>query len=292
MTRARLHVLPEEHPAVAMFNVARAVSAPTWEAAVRGLMTDAALPTSIPDLVECEEFPTDLLQQSRSNPELRKQVLRDYKCNRVRPVLNHYDFLAYQEAAAKTIFEGGLTYKELNPYLDKPELDLVHCDFGPGTWKHYRIWSCVRMSGCWPMPIAGRTEMPEYLESCPYCGKLEATVAHVLVECVGINTLRGELRRKTTMPSASCNNLFLRELFRSGVPAEFRMHHIGFVGRALLPALLPHQSSSDAEALEEGAQIASAASVDAFLRYVQESVGLQVEEELGDEPYNAASNGG
>ena len=125
MMRARLCVLPEDHPAVVMFTVARGTLAPTWEASVSQLMQDPFLQEPIPGMLESCCVPPGLLQKARSCVDTRAQVLAVYKLNVVRPVLQQYDLRAYHQAADKHMPALGCTFKELHPYLCNMDLKLL-----------------------------------------------------------------------------------------------------------------------------------------------------------------------
>ena len=120
--------------------------------------------------------------------------------------------------------------------------------------------------------------MPTHLDACPYCSETQVTVRHVLLECYVTQPLRDTLHRVIAMPSPRSSDAYIRELFRSDTPACFREHHVEFVGKAILNAILPlvSQGCTFAE-VEDDLQLTSAASIDALLRYAQESVGARVE---------------
>ena len=190
----------------------------------------------------------------------------------MRPILLAYDERAYQDAACKPLGPLGCTYQCVQPTLEKPSLDLLQYDMGPGTWKYYRVWACARMTGSWPFPVVGGGEFLCEVDECPYCGHASATIVHVLVSCIGTEVLRAELRTTTTMPPIKVEALFMRELFRTGAPAEYRARHVAFVGKALLPAMLHSaEVTIAARVAEEHAQLVSAADVDALIRGAQQA---------------------
>ena len=66
---------------------------------------------------------------------------------------------------------------------------------------------------------------------------------------------------------------FLRELFREGAEAGDRAAHIEFVGRALMPALLPECTATEQWSEACAQEATSASGVDTWLRIEREKAG-------------------
>lgn len=98
-------------------------------------MAGSLLPMVIPDLLEHQAFPADRVHAARQEKVLRKCLLKEYKLSVVRPVLLHFDRLAYFEASCKPLPELGMS---LGAFLAGPTtipVDLLKYGSGPGCWR-------------------------------------------------------------------------------------------------------------------------------------------------------------
>eukprot|EP00959_Pyramimonas_sp_CCMP1952_P182383 3813696-Pyramimonas_sp.AAC.1 len=85
MARARLMVLPGDHPGALMLRAARSLATPTWESAVVALAQRLAPPP--PDLEGHPLFPAALLNEARVSSAARKAILKSYRLEVLRPSL-------------------------------------------------------------------------------------------------------------------------------------------------------------------------------------------------------------
>ena len=123
--------------------------------------------------------------------------------------------------------------------LAKPSLDLLDLDVGPNTWRAYRCWAILRMTGLWPATCFGQRELPVVLRSCPLCGQRDIVPLHCLCECRG--TL-GLLAGLPLRPPDCDESAFLSMLFGdSGDPPLGA--RIKYVGSCVAAMLAPRQSA-------------------------------------------------
>ena len=96
MARARIFTLPINHPATRMLHFACNSSGVTWATHVKRLMNDASLPRLVPDITDHPCFTKDKLLRAAADPVFRKVILREYKSNVVRPILQQYDNFTFR----------------------------------------------------------------------------------------------------------------------------------------------------------------------------------------------------
>ena len=199
---------------------------------------------------------------------MRKCPLKEYKLSVVRPVLLHFDRLAYLEASCKPLPELGLSFGAFLARPTRIPVDLLKFDSGPGCWRWYRLWAVCRMTGCWPLPVFGGMEAPPRLAMCRGCGDGEISVVHILCISPALASLREGVRGRGRLPLPSAQSAFLLGLFREGPAPATRALHIEYVGRALGFACGP-DARVDASLESE---LTSLTSADTLLRLEAERV--------------------
>ena len=77
MLKARLAVLPPEHPAAVLFHIALGNTLRTWVTDVSALQARTSFCNSIPDITSC--YSADEIVSVQLVPAERKRLLRAYK---------------------------------------------------------------------------------------------------------------------------------------------------------------------------------------------------------------------
>ena len=119
--------------------------------------------------------------EARSSRPARILALKRYKQHCVTPAFDAYD----QDAFAASLEQHSWPYASFQPCLGPLPPLLLELNWEPHTWKHYRVWSTVRVLGRWPLALFGAGELPEMLPLCPLCGAEWVTIAHPLALCHG-----------------------------------------------------------------------------------------------------------
>ena len=93
-------------------------------------------------------------------------LIKRYKWEVVlRLAFNRYDLAAYTEASDKMLAGLGCKYSDLQPAPERIPISLVYAESHPSAWKWYRIWSGIRMTGCWPSYLYNEQVCPETLDA-------------------------------------------------------------------------------------------------------------------------------
>ncbi|CAK0875342.1 unnamed protein product [Prorocentrum cordatum] len=153
MARARLTVLPPDHPGAIMYRASRALCVPTW-------LSDAAalasrLPDPPPDLDSHPLFPPEALRAAQLDPARRKVLLREYRRFALRPALLRYDQQAFAAGASRVLPSLNRSFAALCPGPALPDEGMLTWEPGPSFWRYYRLWAVARMTGAWPLPVLG-----------------------------------------------------------------------------------------------------------------------------------------
>ncbi|CAK0798006.1 unnamed protein product, partial [Prorocentrum cordatum] len=114
MARARLQVLPCDHPAAVVLRAAKDMGTPTWETAALRLL--GRLPSPPADLLCHAMFPPERIEAARRDRAARKEVLREYRLGCVRPALLQYDRAAFVAASERP----SLTFAGSNAEPQRP----------------------------------------------------------------------------------------------------------------------------------------------------------------------------
>ena len=185
MALARIRLLPEDHPASRMISASAACPWKTWLDDVRRLMLNSVLPNSIPDILEWPGLSSELCALAKACSTTRKHLLRRYRVDAVRPVLQQYDSLALSRACADYLPSLGFRFLDFQYPLQRAMSSLILFDLGPNSWLWLRTWNLVRMTGLWPAILHGQGDLLPTIEVCHACGQRHVDVAHSLCECTG-----------------------------------------------------------------------------------------------------------
>lgn len=234
MARAKILVLPDAHPAVALLRLADGVLAVSWSDTVRGLMSAPELLQVIPDMSSHPAFPSARLKQAQADKCLRKVLLQQYRWDIVRPALRRADRDAFLAVATQPLPGFNISYSSFQPQAERIPISFLAFDSGHETWLWYRLWALCRMTGCWPAPIRGADVLPVQIQVCPRCGASEVTVVHALCVCPGYAPMRSWARSLCTLPSEANGHAFLLTIFGQCHAPSVREVHIALVGKALI----------------------------------------------------------
>merc|ERR1712023_159171 len=97
---ARIQLYPIEHPAALMVALADDASQRTWLGALGSIMNSNRWASAIPRIWDTEICPKAMLKLAQVDASVRRNVLRRYKWQVVRPVLQAADAKALQDDCA------------------------------------------------------------------------------------------------------------------------------------------------------------------------------------------------
>lgn len=180
---ARLAVLPPSHPGARMVQCALASTATTWVSSVKSFMSSDYFSNPISGIAEHPAFSEELLAEATWDVDARKALLRQYRLEDVQPALQALDMELVQRAAATHMCVTPLLVADVLTGASWDEIVLLGMDWGPKTWKLYRMWSLVRITGCWPLTCYGVASLPPCLPQCSLCGTEGVRIIHALGEC-------------------------------------------------------------------------------------------------------------
>ena len=217
MDRARIILLPNEHPVKQAFRVCADREA-TWPGAARSIMQKLAPEgqARLPEVTEIDWPAT--IEEVRTDSEARKKVAAAYRRQVVKPAVQEYD------GAWLRLHEGP---RQLDPGRDEwdfvslqegvacPGELLMGLEDGPADWLCYRIWAVVRATQAHPWPIWGRGAGALSLAQCPLCGHGPADVRHVVLDCAGTDAAwrRATGKSRPPRPWQQLDEELWKELF-------------------------------------------------------------------------------
>ena len=190
---ARLAVLPEGHPAAALFRLVSCSTAQTWVFQAREWLSNLLAPAVLPTILQVFGSDSDAIKEARASGEARRRILRRYRHHVVRPLLQQLDLQHYQLAASRELPGLGVSPATLQPVLRGLSWDDFTQHSLPITWKAYRCWAIIRCFGRWPCPLFGTNDLPITLQQCIGCPQHDVTVEHALIFCQGSQGLRDKL---------------------------------------------------------------------------------------------------
>ena len=269
LARARLFLLPLEHAGPRMLRLATSSCMPSWASEVKALMASACAAGPVEEVGDCGAFDEDTLALARRDREVRRTVLKQYRWFHVRPALREQDLRVFDTAAAVNIPVLGVPFSLLSPSPTPLPLSLFGERFGPQSWRWFRCWALVRMSGRWPAVLVGGDDMPFVLDRCPLCGAEYIYVVHPLFECVASATQFQELQARYQLPARADRPALVIALFAATNDLAFAAACMEFVGSTALACMTEVEQQFDPESgpLESGP--ASESRVDAMIRLIR-----------------------
>ena len=226
VARARLAILPQEHPAVVLMRIAERSHAITWCTKFRQVANGNALPRHIPDIESCEGFPPEALQEARQCSQARRFLLRRYRWSVVRHTLIEYDQAAFIKAGQKFLPGLQCYHGDLQPVPMRLAVGLLELDISPGSWRWFRAWAVIRLTGCWPCPLDNGGPVEETFEKCALCGKANVGVEHAIARS----------------PRDEISSLAMA-IFGVDASVHHRLFHIRFVGKCISPHFCHYASN-------------------------------------------------
>ncbi|CAK0877688.1 unnamed protein product [Prorocentrum cordatum] len=214
LARARLAVLPLDHPASRAWQASRCLHAPSWVTAVAALA--GRLPSPPVQLDRHPACAGEQLEAARAHPARRRALLEWYRWQVVRPALLEYDRQAFRKAASCVLPALRRSFAELCPGPSLPDWNLLGWESSPNFWKHYRLWAVIRMTGCWPLAVLGQGGLPATLSRCGACGASNVAVDHPLVACQATVQHRALLARDGPPMQGAAPEFALQVLFSEG----------------------------------------------------------------------------
>ena len=230
MTRARIVLLPEDHPTARLAACLQTAPCVSWFTQVKALLQEASLHCTLPTLSGCGFFTCQEISAARSDAFLRKKILRRYRQEVVRPMLLEYDRRHLAECLSFDIPVFGCSLATLGFYTLNLDWEIFHLKTPNIMWFNFRAWCLVRITARWPLPLFGCKELPVYL-TCPACGEPEASIGHLLCQCAVTTEAFASFYNKVPgCPNRSLSIAFFRTLF--GTPATW-LEAQNYVGTCL-----------------------------------------------------------
>ncbi|CAE8605578.1 unnamed protein product, partial [Polarella glacialis] len=169
VAQARARVLPVSHPLARMLTVADNSLALTWARAAKHLLQSQKWTEPIPDICDSPAFAPEELSAARRCLVVRRGVMRRYRCEVLRPILQEHDRTALAAVASVVVpgirvayerFQYGFLREALGSYPE-PQLPLPA--------KFLQAWALVRISGKWPAVLWNGRSLLETLPRFPGC---------------------------------------------------------------------------------------------------------------------------
>ena len=176
---ARLQLLPPEHPSRRLLEVALELPCRSWARDVVCLLNHPGFSSNIPQVHESEICPSDMFLLAYTDSAVRRNILRNYRDNIVRPILLLYDETNFGTCATKMIPGLQCQFFELestNDLMKKLLPAVLH-------WRVFRIWLIIRMTGQWPICLYEPESNVDVLDECPFCFAKLISVRHAILDC-------------------------------------------------------------------------------------------------------------
>lgn len=186
---------------------------------------------AIPDISVCTS--SELVMAARKCNVTRKMVLRQYRIEHLRPLLSACDQREFLKALDNYWPCFGISIASFFALDSRADSCLLAMDPEGVRLSWYRIWSLVRISGRWPLPVLVRAPVEATVDRCAACGEAAVTVLHALVHCPHTMRLYRLLSTQCVVPVRSHVSAFLATLFGDGAPVEQRVCHISYVAHSV-----------------------------------------------------------
>ena len=219
----RLQLFPPEHPSRLLLEAALSVPCVSWATDAKCLFSLTEVSLHIPHVHECGLFPADILQLALTDSAVRRNVLKTYRNQILRPLLREYD--DFHTEACKFKLLPGLRCK----YVELQDDDMLMTKLLPVVihWRLLRIWLLVRVTGQWPLCLYWPEDNTDVLDACPFCEQKQILVDHAFLECPYMPN-----------PPAGVRTPNCRSLFNEGLEGPLMQMAICHVGRCVHEMLL------------------------------------------------------
>ena len=235
LARTRIQLLPSHHPSRQTFETAVNLTVGSWSHKLDSLLTEYGL-REIPDIAHHSLFTSQELATAICAPDIRKNLVRRFKWDVVRPLFLVIDRQHFQEQLQKAMGCFTVPFSVLSPssFLFRTEM-LAHAG-GPATWTHFRVWTLARMTGKWPRLGESAVEFDHSRAWCPHCGISDVDLAHALAECdevpVSYDHVFGSARRPPRQNSEEVLIFLFGDFIRDS-DISLAMQRVCYVGCVL-----------------------------------------------------------
>ena len=145
---ARVALLPENQPSRRLLLAARSSPWRTWARDAEELRLRMG---DLPDVLTW--MPTRRREGSVSSPDERRALASEFRHFVILPALDKHDASVLQIPAA----------------LPRSWLWLADASWGGRSWEQLKIWSVVRSTRRFPLPLLDLDGLPQTLPTCPFC---------------------------------------------------------------------------------------------------------------------------
>jgi hypothetical protein len=182
LVRARIQLLPTDHPLAVAVSVAERLKAVTWWTHTNEAKKLLGIDKDI------KEY-GGLVAGTYLDPIGRKAAVSKFKNEVVRPRLQAMEQQWFQESLAKLGAGMELTYQNVRP---KKVWNNALCWSGWGRtmWRFHKAWCIARVTEKLPIAWFGGSGLDSVLPCCPQCRAADADLHHVLCVCSGTSHLR------------------------------------------------------------------------------------------------------
>ncbi|CAE8605722.1 unnamed protein product [Polarella glacialis] len=232
VAQARARVLPVDRPLSRTLAVADNSLALTWARAAKHLLQSPKWSEPIPDICDSLAFAPEELSAARECPVVRRGVMRRYRCEVLRPILQEYDRTALVAVASEVITGIGVAYERFQCGVLRGALGSYPEPQLPLPTKFLQASALVRISGKWPAVLWNGRSLLETLPRCPRCARTDVGVRHV-VTCPATAALRQDMVVCAGGYRPGYEDILLLDVLTNEGPAEHWWEQINFLGKAL-----------------------------------------------------------
>jgi hypothetical protein len=233
LSLARLQLLTSSHPGHRMLALAMQLPGSGWVSAVLAEMRDVSFAAPITQIIHHSYFTSDEITAAQSCRETRKLVLRRYRTQVVLPALLERDHRSYLDSSSLVANLLGWCRSTLLPEPEAPVVELLDLDVGPLTWRFYRAWALVRITGAWPTCLYSALDCAPTLDLCPLCGASDITVVHCFCHCPYTIGHFHALSVDVSSPARTDSSTLCLQVFGHCSSPSDRAHMIVFVGKCV-----------------------------------------------------------
>ncbi len=226
---ARLRVLPEDATGSRMLQAAQAHGTCTWLQKMQSVLNMSVLPEPIAEIHLHAAFGAEALSSARACSEFRRQLLRRYRLQAVRPILHAVDLQYFNAKTCLPLHALNLVFSDFHRVGARWCRSMRDIDLGSDPWVKFRCWAVIRCTGRWPLCVYGHHELPRAMSTCPFCDASEVGIDHPLLGCPGTVVFYVLLRSVVDVPARNNGPAFLAALFSEPAESSARSHHIRFV---------------------------------------------------------------
>ena len=256
---ARLSLLPCGHPASAMLALALCREGFSWPSHILDYMRSLGVP-ALPD---APGFSAEAISQARAERATRRTLLRQYRWDIVRPALHAAEAHAYARTAARIVPVLDTPFASLMPTPARLPSSWLDAAGRADTWRCFRCWSLIRLTGRWPCSVLGASDLPFTLAHCHQCPARDITILHPLLACPGTAIARLRLGPLAPLAPPTDTLPWIRAFFADLPDPAAQLTAIEAVGQAVFPCMLAALGHPDGGAQHADACVIEPPSADA-----------------------------